>query len=165
MLTCSLSYAQTNPFEKLNTLMGEWTGAGIGFGNNKSKIESNFKLVMGGSYIEISNESQFEPTENNANGEHHIDKGFISYDKARKVIVFRQFNSEGYVNQYVLSDSLSNNKLFVFETELIENFMPGGKAQWIIKLISDKEIETTFNVSFPNKDYSCFGVNKLIRKE
>jgi len=65
----------------------------------------------------------------------------------------------------VLSNSLSNDKLFVFETESIENLIPGGKAQWIIKLISDKEIETTFNVSFPNKDYTCFGINKLIRKE
>jgi len=161
----SMSFAQTNPLEKLNALLGEWTGAGSGFGNNKSKIESSFRLVMGGTYLEINNESQFEPSEKNPKGEHHIDKGYVSFDNARKLIVFRQFNNEGYINQYVLNDSLSNDKLFVFETETIENFMPGGRAQWIIKLISDKEIETTFNVSFPNKDYSCFGTNKLIRKE
>ncbi|MCZ4696001.1 hypothetical protein DWB61_14890 [Ancylomarina euxinus] len=165
VLMSSMSFAQTNPLERLNAIIGEWTGVGSGFGNNKSKIESSFKLVMGGTYLEISNESQFEPTGRNPKGEHHIDKGFISYDKTRKVIVFRQFNNEGYINQYVLNDSLSNEKLFVFETETIENFMPGGKAQWIIKLISDKEIETTFNVSFPNKDYTCFGVNTLIKKE
>ncbi len=43
--------------------------------------------------------------------------------------------------------------------------MPGGKARWTIKLITDQEIETTFDVSFPNKEYTCLGVNKLIRKE
>jgi len=53
---------------------------------------------MNGTYLEISNESQFEPIENNTKSEYHIDKGFISYDKARKVIVFRQFNSEGCIN-------------------------------------------------------------------
>jgi len=165
VLISSMSFAQTNPLERLNTLIGEWSGVGSGFGNNKSNIESSFKLVMNGSYLEINNESQFEPTERNPKGEHHIDKGYVSFDKARKLIVFRQFNNEGYINQYVLNDSLSNDQLFVFETETIENFVPGGKVQWIIKLISEKEIETTFNVSFPNKDYTCFGVNTLIKKE
>jgi len=139
VLTCSLSSGQNNPLEKFNSLKGEWIGTGSGFGNNKSKAESSYQMVMGGTYIEVINESKFEPTERNPKGEYHIDKGFISYDKNRAV--------------------------FVFDTESIENFMPGGKARWTIKIISDNEIETIFDVSFPNKDYTCFGVNKLMRKE
>jgi len=165
VLTCGLSFGQSNPLERLNSIMGEWNGTGSGFGNTKSKIESSCQLVMGGKYLELKNESRFEPTEKNPEGEYHIDKGFISYDKGRKVIVFRQFNNEGYINQYVLNDSLSNDSLFVFDTELIENFVPGGKARWTIKIISEKQIETIFEVSFPNKAYTCFGVNTLFRKE
>lgn len=128
----------------MNSLLGEWSGTGSGFGNNKSKAESTYIRVMGSTYIEVVNESQFDPTERNPKGEHHIDKAFISYDEIRKVIMCRQFNNEGYINQYVLNDSLSKDGLFIFETESIENFMPGGKARWTIKIISDKEIETTF---------------------
>lgn len=158
------SFGQTNTFEKLNFVLGNWTGSGSGFGNDKSKIESSFQLVMDGKYIEVVNESKFDPTEKNPEGEHHIDKGFISYDKSRKLIVFRQFNNEGYYNQYILNDSLSNENILVFETEFIENFVPGGKAKWSIKKISDNEIETVFDVSF-GQNYTCFGTNKLIRKK
>lgn len=164
ILSFGISFAQTNPFERLNFIIGDWSGTGSGFGNNKSKIESSFQPVMDSNYIEVKNESWFEPTEKNPKGEHHLDKGFISYDKSRKLIILREFNSEGYFNQYVLNDSISNENTLVFETEFIENFVPNGKAKLTIKKISENEIETVFDVSF-GKDYSCFGDNKLIKKQ
>ncbi len=114
--------------------------------------------------MEVNHESIFKPTEKNPNGDHHIDHGFISYDSSRKKVVYRQFNNEGFVNQYILNDSLSTPDTFIFETETIENFMPGGKARLTIKKISEKEIETIFDVSFPNKEYACFGINKMVLK-
>lgn len=118
---------------------------------------------MIGKYIEFKNESWFEPNSNNPEGEHHIDRGFISYDKAREVVVIRQFHIEGYVIQYTLVDSLANYTTLVFESEYIENFVPGGKARWTLKKISDNQIETIFDVAFPNSDYSCMGVNILTK--
>lgn len=144
--------------------MGEWTGTGIGFGNTSSTISSNYARVMGGQYIELLHESHFKPTESKPEGEHHIDRGFISYDQSRKVYVYRQFNVEGFVNQYVLNEELSTEKQLVFETEVIENFVAGGKARWTIILHGPGEIETVFDLSFPGKDYACFGTNKLSRK-
>lgn len=41
---------------------------GSGFGDDTSKIESSFQLVMNEQYIEVKNESWFEPTEKNPNG-------------------------------------------------------------------------------------------------
>ncbi|MDE1206146.1 hypothetical protein [Tenacibaculum larymnensis] len=164
ILTFGTSFAQTNPFEKIDFIIGDWTGTGTGFGNDKSKIESSFHLVMNGNYIEVINESNFEPTEKKPKGEHHLDKGFISYDKSRKTIVFRQFNNEGYYNQYFLNNDDSDENTLVFETEHIENFVPNGKAKWTVKKISENEIETVFDVSF-GKDYKCFGINKLKRKQ
>ena len=68
------------------------------------------------------------------------------------------------MNQYVLNDSLSTNDVYIFETENIENFVEGGKSRWTIKKINENKIETIFDVSFPGKEYSCFGTNKLIKK-
>ncbi|MCL3779731.1 hypothetical protein EMN47_04925 [Prolixibacteraceae bacterium JC049] len=162
-LSTSIIRAQETPFNKISFLIGEWQGTGKGFGNNESTIKSSFQWVMNKKYIEVINDSQFAPTKQKPKGEHHIDKGYISFDKHRKAIVFRQFNIEGYVNQYILIDSLSTPNEFVFETEKIENFVPGGKARWVITKNTDNSITTTFNVAFPNKGYSCFGTNKLKR--
>ena len=62
VLTFGLSFGQSNPFDRLNFIMGEWSGNGRGFGNEESKIESGFQFVMGGKYIEVKNESRFEPS-------------------------------------------------------------------------------------------------------
>ena len=160
-LISSITIGQNNSFIKLDFIIGKWTGTGSGFGNGKSKISSSFSFIMSQKYIEVQNEAQFEPTENKPKGDYHIDKGFISFDTGRKAIVFRQFNNEGFINQYVLNEELSTNELLVFETETIESFVPGGKARWTIKKISENEIETIFDVYFPNKGFSCFGTNKL----
>jgi len=89
----------------------------------------------------------------------------ISYDAERNVYVFRQFNIEGYVNQYLLIDSLSTDEKFVFETESIENFPSGGRARWTVIKKGEGKIETVFDVSFPGKEYTCFGTNRLYRIE
>ena len=69
---------------------------------------------MNNNYIEVTNDSRFDPSNSNPQGEHHIDKVFISYDKTRRLIVFRQFNIEGFINQYILIDSLSSVSESVF---------------------------------------------------
>ena len=165
LMLCGNVFGQNNSYEKLNFLLGKWVGTGAGFGNETSTIESEFKSILKAKYIEVINDSKFKPTDNKPEGEHHIDKGIISFDKHRKLIVYRQFNIEGYVNQYTLNDSLSSDTVFVFETESIENFMPGGKAKWTIKKIAENQIETIFEVLFPGKEYTCYGRNKLTKQE
>ncbi len=163
--TCTFQLnAQKNALEKIDFIIGNWEGTGAGFGNSTSIISASYNYIMDAKYIEVKHESHFKPTENNKEGEHHIDKGFISFDTSRNSIIYRQFNNEGYINQYVLNDSLSNTKTLIFETEKIENFVPGGKARLTINKINDNEIETIFDVSFPNKAYSCFGTNKLTKQ-
>ena len=43
-----LSYCQSGNFERLKFLIGDWTGTGVGFGNDKSKVVSSFHMVMNG---------------------------------------------------------------------------------------------------------------------
>jgi hypothetical protein len=149
--------------EKFDALLGEWQGTGEGFSGGKSKIKSSFSLVMEGQFLEIKNHSEFNPTEQHPQGENHIDKGYISYDNSRLKFIYRQFNIEGYVNQYVMNEEFSNDSTFIFETETIENYVPGGKARFTIQIKGPDNIETIFDVSFPGKEYACFGTNRLFR--
>lgn len=149
------------PFEKL---IGNWQGTGSGFSGSISTINSSFLLTMNKQYLEVKNESVFVPTEKNPEGEVHQDWGLISYDKQRKVYVFRQFHVEGFVNQYVLNPEQSTAEKLVFESEVIENFIPGGKARWTILIKSEGEIETIFDLQMPGKEFVCYGTNQFIKK-
>jgi len=80
---------QDNPFVDLEFLIGNWSGTGSGFGNEKSRTEAEFKYIMEKKFIEVRNDSKFKPTSENPEGEHHIDRGFISYDESRDQIVYR----------------------------------------------------------------------------
>lgn len=160
----STTCAQESPFEKFSFLFGSWEGTGSGFSASKSAIHSEFRMALNNNFIEVSNHSEFEPAPQQTQGEIHDDWGMISFDKGRRVYVFRQFHNEGYFNQYILSDSLSSGNSLVFESEFIENFVPGGRARFTINKISDNEIETLFDVGFPGKELACFGINRLKKK-
>lgn len=164
VFSCSVATAQTNPFEKFNNLIGKWEGKGKGFGSSESVINSEFKLIMNSGYMEVKNHSEFKPTPENTKGEIHDDWGIISFDRTRKKFVFRQFHVEGFVNQYVLNDSLSSDTCFVFESEIIENFVPGGTARFTINILSQTEIETIFDVGMPGREMVCYGKNSLTKQ-
>lgn len=156
----SSSTAQ-NPLQKFENLIGVWEGAGEGFSNSKSKLKAEYKWILNKKFIQVKHRSEFEPTDKNPEGEVHEDFGVLSFDSGRKTVVFRQYHVEGFYNEYILNDSLSNNSTLIFETVKIENFVPGGRARFTINIKSDSEIETLFDVGFPGKEMACFGKNRL----
>ncbi len=160
----SVKIQAQHKFQPFEQLIGEWKGTGAGFSNNTSVIKSSFQFCLNKQYIEVKNESVFAPTEKNTTGEVHQDWGLISYDKQRKLFVFRQFHVEGFVNQYILNQEISTPEKLVFETEMIENFVPGGKARWTIIIKSSTEIETIFDLQMPGKEFVCYGTNNLNKK-
>ena len=69
--------SQTVVESKFVSLTGFWKGSGEGFSGNKSIIQSSFLPVMNGTYIEVKNNSKFEPSERYPEGENHIVKTAI----------------------------------------------------------------------------------------
>ncbi len=129
VITISTSaFSQNNPLSKFENLIGNWEGTGEGFSSSKSKFAAEYSWLMNEQYIQEKHHSEFEPTDRKPEGEVHEDFGIISFDSGRKVVVFRQYHVEGFYNEYVLNDSLSNESTFIFETEKIENFVPGGQG-------------------------------------
>ncbi|MCK3682604.1 hypothetical protein [Maribellus sp. YY47] len=163
-LIFSVSLQAQNPLEKLESLIGKWEGTGEGFGNSKSNISAEYNWLMDRKFIEVKHHSAFAPTAQNSKGEIHDDWGMISFNKERSVVVFRQYHSEGFFNEYILNTAESNDSTLVFETERIENFVPGGRARFTIRLKAENEIETVFDVGFPGKELACFGTNRMKKK-
>ena len=161
-INTAVAFGQENPLNRFNYLIGEWRGTGSGFGNDNSRIESGFQYIMNGKYIKVSNDARFEPTEKRPEGEHHIDRAYISDDTDGKSVICRQFFIEGYVIRFCLNDSLSNDTGIVFDSEHIEN-LSGAEARWTIRKKSETEFEDSFEVSFSGKGYTCLGTNHLFK--
>jgi hypothetical protein len=69
--------------------------------------------------------------------------------------VFRQFHSEGFVNQYVLESISPDGKTITFVTESIENIPVGwrGKETYTV---TATDLSEDFQLAEPDKDFAPY---------
>lgn len=127
------------------------------------KISRRYQFIFKEKFLRMTSRSEFKPQEKNPEGEIHEDIGFLSFDQSRKKFILRGFYIEGFVNQYV-GDVSEDGKTITFETEAIGNAPPGTRAKLVFKKISDNELEESFFVAWPDRDFSCMTTNRLKRK-
>ena len=121
-------------------------------------------LTLNNNFIELRNKSSYPPTDKNPKGEVHLDIGYISYDKLRKVFVLRQVHAEGFVNQYKLDSISADGKTIVFISEAIENINEGWKAKETYEVKSENEFVETFELAPPNGQFEVYTKTILRRK-
>ena len=148
--------------EPLSFFLGEWDGSGKA-PEGPSALTRNYELVMDGNFIRMENSALFNPAKKGDNPPHE-DFGVFSYDKTRNKIVFRQFLSEGFVNQYTV-DIRDSGKTIIMETESIENLGAGFKARYEIKILGPNSFSEDFYLSSPGKESKCLIKNKFERME
>ena len=148
----------------LKPFVGEWKGEGGGE-PGKGKYERSYQFILNKRFIEIKNKSTYEPTTQHPNGEVHEDIGYFSYDNSRKTFMLRQFHVESFVIQYRIDSISTDKKTIVFISESIENIPPGYRAKETYRLVSDNEIEETFEIAEPNKDFAAYSRVKLVRQK
>lgn len=143
-------------------LEGAWVGQGDGM-SGVSAVTQHFEFVLNENFLHVATKAVFEPQERNPKGEVHEDVGYISYDGSRKSFIFRGFYVEGFVNQYVGTVSEDGNTL-TFETESVENAPAGTRAKVVFVRAGDSELEQSFHVAWPGKDYACYSTNRLRKR-
>ncbi|MCI0331537.1 MAG: heme-binding beta-barrel domain-containing protein [candidate division Zixibacteria bacterium] len=144
--------------------VGRWEGTGSGQ-PGASKVEREYRFVLGGKFLKAENKSTYEPQEDNPKGEVHQDLGLFSFDSARKKFVLRQFHAEGFINQYVLDSLSTNGRTISFTTESIENIPAGWRAKETYRILSDSEFVETFSLAAPGKEFEMYSENRLKRKK
>ena len=148
----------------LKLFVGTWKGEGGGE-PGKGRYERSYQFILNKKFIEIRNKSTYEPRTQYPNGEVHEDIGYFSYDNGRKTFILRQFHGEGFVNQFRL-ESISPDKMtIVFITESIENIPAGFRAKETYRIHSNDEIEETFEIAEPGKEFSVYSKVKLVRQK
>jgi len=147
----------------LKPFVGQWLGVGGG-DPGQGKYERSYQFILNKNFIEIRNKSTFKPTDKNPKGEVHEDLGYLSYDKSLKKFKLRQYHIEGFVNEYVLDSISPDKKTIVFQTYEIENIPKGFKAKETYRIISENEIEETFELAEPGKPFEVYS-KVLLKKE
>jgi len=143
--------------------VGQWEGTGEGK-SGVSRGNQEYAFVLGGQFLQVRNESRFDPQEKNPKGERHEDWGFFSFDRTRKVYVLRQFHVEGFVNQYICTGPAVDGKTFVFLSEAIENLPSGFKARLTYKILDEWSFEQTFDLAPPGQEMTCYSKGTMRRK-
>jgi hypothetical protein len=149
-------------FAPLQRFIGGWTGTSSGESGDGT-VARTYRLVMNGRFIHETNVSRYPPQEKNKAGEVHEHWGMFSYDKARKLIVLRQFHVEGFVNTYRQATDTVRAGSLAFDSESFENFSNSWKARETYEFLSDDEFVETFELAPPGKPYQVYSRNQLKR--
>jgi len=89
----------------------------------------------------------------------------ISFDKARKKFVLRQFHIEGFVNQFVMTSASTDGKTIVFTSESLENIPAGFRARETYKILGPDEFTEIFEIAEPGKDFEVYSDGHFRRKK
>jgi len=147
----------------LKPLLGKWSGTGEA-PDGKGNYERVYQFVLNGRFIEVRNKSVYPATRENPKGYVHEDYGLISYDKARKKFVLRQFHTEGFVNQYLLESVSPDGKTIVFVTESIENIPAGWRARETYRL-SEQSFTENFDLAEAGKDFQPYSNAAFVKQK
>jgi len=157
----SQSAPKVDVWEPLKYFVGSWTGTSDGQ-PGKGTYARTYALALAGKFINVTNKSTYPPQEKNPKGEVHEDWGMLSYDKARRGFVLRQFHVEGFVNQYV-AEPTDDPKTLRFVSESIENIPPGFRARETYRIVGPDEFVETFEMAEPGKEFEVYSEARLKR--
>lgn len=153
--------AAPDRFARVAFLVGTWEGPADGqpgTGTSRRTCER----VLGGRFLRIRNRSTYPAQPKNPKGEVHEDEGYLSLDGRRKLLVLRQFHTEGFVNQYVEVAGAADASI-VFETEAIENIPPGFRARETWTPRGPDAFDETFELAEPGKDFEVYSRTRFTR--
>lgn len=148
-------------FAPLRFLAGTWRGDQAGQ-PGRGTAERTYQFILGDRFLQETNTSTYPPQEKNKNGEVHHHLSMISYDTARKLFVFRQFHTEGFVNTYAQQPT-ADDKTIVFVSEAIENIPAGYRARETYTILSRDEFTERFEIAEPGKDFEVYSEAHLKR--
>lgn len=117
--TAQESPKAADPLAPVEVLEGVWRGESEGFGQ-KSTLTHEWKRVLDGKFMRLTTRSVSK--DRNGAESVHEDVGYISWSKDERVLRFRQFLSEGFVNTFQLKQVEKPGRGFNFEPESTEGY-------------------------------------------
>ncbi|MBI5771245.1 MAG: FABP family protein [Verrucomicrobia bacterium] len=152
-----------DPWQPIRRLLGAWEGEAKGEPGT-GRAERTYAFALRDRFIQVTNKSIYPPREKKPQGETHEDLGFLSYDRAKKKLMLRQFHVEGFVNTYELERVSDDGRTVVFVTTAIENIAPGWRGRETYTFVSDDEFTEKFELAEPGQDFALYSEARFRRK-
>ena len=160
----SSTFGQDTSFSKfIEYFSGNWSSvqeACVGIG----KADRIYQMVVDSNYLHINNTAYFEPDSINKTGDDHHDWGLFSYNRIKKKIILREFNSEGFVIHYILDSISEDGKIYTFLSEFIENLPEGWQAKTTITIMSDNGFDELFQIAKPGGEFKTYVKSRWVKK-
>jgi hypothetical protein len=150
-----------DPWLPVRFLAGEWEGEAEGQ-PGKGSVKRSYCFVLKDKFLHEQNVSSYPAQPRNEKGEVHEHWSFVSFDRARRLLVLRQFHQEGFVNQYVLVPGGDPGKV-VFESEALENVPASWKARESYESVSPDEFVETFELAAGADPYQVYSRTRFRR--
>jgi hypothetical protein len=144
-------------------LVGDWEGVGEGQGGISASSRRAVR-TRNGHFIRIEGRSVYPKQDKNKSGEVHASLDLWSYDRQRKLLVMRQFDSLGFVSTYVQDPAASASGRVVLVSERIENAHPGWKTRYTYIYRAPNEYQELFELDM-GKGLQPYVTNRFLRLE
>ncbi len=153
---------QPNPLAALRVFEGRWEGPSEGK-PGRGTTSREYRFVLDGHFLYQQDSSSYQPAAAGGAPVRHVDVGYFSFDRGAGRIVWRQFHSEGLVNEYALDSLSADGRELRFVTTRIENLPPGWRAVKVYRVLSSDRIDESFLLGPPGKDLELYTESRLRR--
>jgi len=160
-MVAAAAMSQTDPWAAMRVFEGKWEGPTSGK-PGKGTTAREYQFELNGHFLSQRDKSVYQPETPAGKPLVHEDFGMFSYDTSLKKILWRQYHSEGMVNEYTLESVSPDGKSLEFVTTQIQN-LPGFRAKKQYHIVSNDEIDESFLLAPPGKDFELYTVAHLKR--
>jgi hypothetical protein len=165
-LWCTAASPAAEPVEDgladLRWMEGEWRGIGEGEPGS-SGSERHVDSYLGNKYIRATGRSVYPKQDKNLGGEVHSQLNLWSFDRARGVVVMREFDTLGFVCTYVLDKAASAPDRWVLVAESLENVPKGWKARYVVTRKSADEFHEMLELDPDGKGFKPYVTNRFLK--
>ncbi len=155
--------AQTpDPLAQVAPLVGDWTGVGQGEPGTSAATRHTTR-IQNGRFVMVEGRSVYPKQEANKTGETHTSLDVWSFDKARGLIMLRQFDSLGFVSTYAQDKAASRPGHIVLVSESLENVPVGWKAGYTYDLLAVDEYREHFELDPDGKGVKTYVLGRYLR--
>lgn len=160
----ALAADKKDPLTAIAWIVGDWTGVGEGE-PGISASERHAARIQNGRFIMIEGRSVYPKQEKNKNGEVHTSIDIWSFDKARDVLVLRQFDNLGFASTYVQDKAASAEGRIVLVSEHLENVPPEWTARYTYVFNAPNEYHELFELGAAEEGLKPYVSGKFLRAE
>ncbi len=152
-----------DPLAKISCLVGEW--AGVGEGQPGLSASERRTTRAHGRFIVVEGRSVYPKQERNKKGETHSSTDIWSYDRARGVLMMRQFDNLGFVSTYVEDKRKgARPSQWFMMAESLENVPKGWNARYAYECVSNDEYREIFELD-AGKGFELYVSGRFLRME